>query len=511
MKRATAWVFLLTALAAAGLTIRAAAVFVQAPTPAWAVPALRVGIARGNGYDVTTLPIEPYVARVLGGEAAPDSHPAALEALAIAVRTYALANLGRHRADGFDVCDQTHCQVVRTATPATERAALATAGKILLDRGAPASIYYSASCGGRTEIPSAVWPGADDPPFLPSRDDDACGGAPAWTTEIAASDLRRALEAAGFRGGLRDVRIASHHSSGRVARLALDGLTPPEISGQDLRVAVGRTLGWQHIRSTAFDLRRVGNAYRFTGHGSGHGVGMCVIGSGRLALQGQRATEILERYFPGLTIGTAVSRLTEAPRSPEHPPLSPSPLASSDADVLISLPEGDEGERAAMIALAVRARDDLAKTLGVPVPSRISLRFHPTTGAYERATGQPWFTSTVVINGEINLLPPAVLRDRGGLERSVRHALVHVLADASLSRRRLWVREGAAVHFADPATAPTEDSPLMPGSPQASASCPGDAELEHPASIGALSTAYARARACFARQLAAGRSWRDIR
>src|SRR5258705_8094094 len=179
MKRAMVCVFLGTALATAALTIRAAAVFVQDQRPAWAVPALRVGIARGNGYDVTTLPIEPYVARVLGGEAAPDSHPAALEALAIAVRTYALANLGRHRADGFDVCDQTHCQVVRTATPATERAAGATAGKVLLDRGAPASIYYSASCGGRTEIPSAVWPGADDPPFLPSRDDDACGGAPA--------------------------------------------------------------------------------------------------------------------------------------------------------------------------------------------------------------------------------------------------------------------------------------------------------------------------------------------
>ena len=511
MRSATACVFLLTALAAAGLKTRAGADVVQTPTPGWAVPALRVGIARGNGYDVTTLPIEPYVARVLGGEAAPDSHPAALEALAIAVRTYALANLGRHRADGFDVCDQTHCQVVRTATPATERAAQATAGKILLDRGTPASIYYSASCGGRTEIPSAVWPGADDPPFLPSREDDACGGAPAWTTEIATADLRRALEAAGFRGGLRDVRIASHNSSGRVARLALDGLTPPEISGQDLRVAVGRTLGWQHIRSTAFELRRVGTAYRFTGRGSGHGVGMCVIGSGRLAVQGRSAADILERYFPGLTMGTSVFRLTDVPRSPSSPPASPSSPASPGAGVLVSLPDGDEGERAALIALAVRARDDLAKTLGLPVPSRVSLRFHPTTGAYERATGQPWFTSTAVMNGEIHLLPPAVLRDRGGLERSVRHALVHVLADAILSRRRLWVREGAAVHFADPATAPSETSPLMPGSPQAAASCPDDAELEHPVSIGALSTAYARARACFARELLSGRSWREVR
>ena len=47
-----------------------------------------------------------------------------------------------------------------------------------------------------------------------------------------------------------------------------------------MRVAVGRTLGWQFIKSTAFELRRTAGEYRFTGHGSGHGVGLCVIGLG---------------------------------------------------------------------------------------------------------------------------------------------------------------------------------------------------------------------------------------
>ena len=107
--------------------------------------------------------METYVARVLAGEALRDSQPAALEALAIAIRTFALANRGRHRADGFDLCDQTHCQVLRAAVAATERAARATAGRLLLRDGAPASVYYSASCGGRTQVPSDVWPGAEDP------------------------------------------------------------------------------------------------------------------------------------------------------------------------------------------------------------------------------------------------------------------------------------------------------------------------------------------------------------
>ena len=138
------------------------------PTPE--TRSVRVGFLNsGGGYTVTSIPIETYVARVLAGEAVRDSQPAALEALAITIRTFAVANLKRHGADGFDLCDQTHCQVVRAAVAATERAAQATAGRLLLRNGVPASIYYTASCGGRTEIPSDVWPGAEDPPFLPSR------------------------------------------------------------------------------------------------------------------------------------------------------------------------------------------------------------------------------------------------------------------------------------------------------------------------------------------------------
>src|SRR5205823_4235924 len=190
-------------------------------------PVLRVGFARpGGGYVTETMPLEAYVARVVAGEALRNSQPAALEALAITVRTFALANRGRHHADGFDLCDQTHCQVLRPATAGTERAAHATAGRVLVFHDkAPASVFYSASCGGRTEIPSAVWPGAENPSYLPSHRDAACGGAPLWSAELRSSELVRALRAAGFAGTtLRDVRIASRNASGRVARLRVVGL-----------------------------------------------------------------------------------------------------------------------------------------------------------------------------------------------------------------------------------------------------------------------------------------------
>src|SRR5207249_11533032 len=132
----------LVALAAAGLQTRAptAAILAQSLQGDVSRPQLRVGIARaGGGYAVATIALETYVARVLAGEAARDSPPAALEALAITVRTFALANRRRHRADDFDLCSETHCQVVRTATAATEASAARTGGRILVAGGAPAS------------------------------------------------------------------------------------------------------------------------------------------------------------------------------------------------------------------------------------------------------------------------------------------------------------------------------------------------------------------------------------
>src|SRR5262249_1606123 len=282
---------------------------------------VRVGIAKpGGGYAIVELPLETYVARVLAGEAPRASQPAALEALAITIRTFARANAGRHRADGFDLCDQTHCQVVRTATAATERAAAATAGRLLVRGGVPATVYYSASCGGHTPAPSGVWPGHEDFPYLPSRSDDACDRAPAWEAELRAADVDRALHASGYRGSLRAMKVASHSGSGRVAMLRLDGLAPDQISGQGPAIAVRGTLGWQYIKSTAFELKKQDNVYRFSGHGSGHGVGLCVIGSARLAERGVSASKILARYFPGLEVsGEAARAITTdaaAPRAP---------------------------------------------------------------------------------------------------------------------------------------------------------------------------------------------------
>jgi hypothetical protein len=183
------------------------------------------------------------------------------------------------------------------------------------------------------------------------------------------------------------------------------------------------------------------------------------------------------------------------------------PVATPNPEMVVALPEGDEGERAAVLKEALRSRDELARTLAVPLP-RIVLRFHATTDEYERATGRAWFTSAALVDGEVHLLPLVILRERGVLERVLRHELVHVLTDSVLAERPMWVREGAATYFSGEQQSSREQRPAF--KPASRTSCPDDRELQLPVSVGALSNAHARARACFARQIQAGRSWRDV-
>ena len=55
---------------------------------------------------------------------------------------------------------------------------------------------------------------------------------------------------------------------------------------------------------------------------------------------------------------------------------------------------------------------------------------HPTVEAFARATGQPWWVSGATDGTNIDLLPLTILRQRGQLERTIRHEVAHVLVDA---------------------------------------------------------------------------------
>lgn len=461
---------------------------------------IRVGVPGANGkYEVRDLPLDDYVSQVIAGEAQAGSEPGALDALAIAARTYTLANLGRHASQGFDLCTLTHCQVIRRATQEYTASARRTSGRYLVDRGKPAEIFYTASCGGHTERASVAWKGAIDRTYLPARRDPACEDGPQWRNELMPSDLLKALRAGGFRGDtIRGVSVTSRTESGRVAWLRVDGMSPPEISGDNLRTLVGRTIGWQHLRSTLFDVSRSGGGFVFAGRGAGHGVGLCVRGSAARARDGASAETILREYYPGLSIatlpaGTALSNPAESTRP------------------RVVLPAADEPSRQSLQALVSSSVREVESALDTRVPDGLTLMFHPTVESYERDSGQRWFTAASARGTTIRFLPLNVLRDRGLLERTIRHELVHAATADSLSSADRWLAEGVAewVERRRSSERSVNRPATAPGSSRAT--CPANEEFVAAASAESLRALYQRAGDCYERDIRAGRSWRTAR
>ncbi len=458
-------------------------------------PVLRIGRTRRGGYDVEMMPLEEYVSRVVSAEAAASSGPAALQALAIVVRTFALGNLHRHERDGFDLCDLTHCQVIGQRTKASDAAALATRDRALFYQGRLATVYYTASCGGHSERPSAAWPGAKDQPYLPAQAEPDGRAESLWQSDVTAPDLQRALVVAGRRGQmLRDLVVLDRTPSGRISRLRVAGFEPPEMTGEDFRLAVGRTLGWQVLKSALFEIERTATGYRFRGSGGGHGVGLCVLGSARMAAGGRSVPEILARYFPGTAVRSVAT--DSVPQTP--------------VQFEVSLPAAEERERSRIEELGRAVLSEFPAKAGVVAPARVRLVFHPTVEAYTRASGQPWWTAGATRGQQVDFIPPSVLRQRGILERTLRHELAHVLTADRLKGRPTWVQEAVAMDLAGESFA-GDDEPRRAGPGGPASSCPADAEFRDVRSADQLPKLYRRAAACYAAQRAAGRRWDEVR
>jgi stage II sporulation protein D len=284
---------------------------VTGPSRPAAVEALRVRVDQ----RVETVAIEEYAAGCVAAELGsldltPPAAARARDVQAILCRSYGATSVGRHAAEGFDLCSTTHCQLYRPV-PATaigrlsREAAARTAGLVLLAEGRPVQPVYHTDCGGHTTTPGEVW-GGDSPSFFVSAPDDACLRRPAWHFEITLARLAEVLRnSSGIAvdGPLREVAVDRRDSSGRAAWIRLTGRQPVVIRGNDFRAAVMRGLGPSSLPSTLFDVVRQAGTVRFEGHGSGHGVGLCEAGMIARAARGESPAIILSHYFPGTATG----------------------------------------------------------------------------------------------------------------------------------------------------------------------------------------------------------------
>lgn len=246
---------------------------------------------------VNVLPLEQYLAGVLGGEI-PASWPAATQrALAVAARTYATYLLQDPRHAEYDLVatDQDQVYAGLDGESASSRSALAaTRGEVLVHSdGRVLKAYYSSNCGGHTEDAAQVF-GPKVPPIRAVKD-PYCPPA-RWSRTFTLAEVRAKLARDGKPlKGLKSVEITRKNRSGRIEEIAILDQEGQEVrlNGQEFR----RIMGYRELRSTRCTMTASGDRLRFEGNGWGHGVGLCQWGALEMGEQGQSYRQILAHYY----------------------------------------------------------------------------------------------------------------------------------------------------------------------------------------------------------------------
>jgi SpoIID/LytB domain protein len=269
---------------------------------------------------VVTLPFEAYLEGI--AEVPPSWPAAALEAQAIAARSYALATTGWSGEQGetldTPICSTTSCQVYGgipvdrvTGIGRWYAAVRRTTGQVLLFDGRPADTVYSSTSNGRTYGNEDVF-GSEPLPYLRpvvERDD---GESPTsrWQVEIGFRDLATFLARAGeWPDGRSITSVSGDGSSVRVSGQSRD---PQVIDGSTFRDAVNTWAPCLRpgryptgalpvtIPSRWMSAASTGGIAVVTGRGWGHGVGMVQWGAYGKAIRGWSSARILAYYYGGL-------------------------------------------------------------------------------------------------------------------------------------------------------------------------------------------------------------------
>lgn len=242
---------------------------------------------------VDQVPIEIYVAGVVQSEAGDNKAMEYYKLQAVSCRTYAITAARRHLAEGFGLCDGTHCQVFKgiCRLDSIKQAVLATKDLVVVDADIrPIHATFHSNCGGETMNAEDLWSRSER--YLVSAVDTFCLHQPhaTWRKTMPRTQWLGYLSRT---YGLDPADSASVFAVTNFApqcrSLYIDGarpLIPLEQVRTDMK-----------FNSALFNIWPNGDELVFDGRGFGHGVGLCQEGAMRMARLGIPFTDILHQYF----------------------------------------------------------------------------------------------------------------------------------------------------------------------------------------------------------------------
>ncbi|MDR1926266.1 MAG: SpoIID/LytB domain-containing protein, partial [Endomicrobium sp.] len=250
---------------------------------------------------INVLLIEDYIKGVLPKEVSCDWPIETLKVQAVISRTYSIANLNKHSAQGFNMCSTTHCQVYGGAgveTASCNKAVLLTQYEILTFGGQFAQTVFHANCGGHTEDPQYVWNWENTPSYLRGVKCGYCKKMPNtnWEKSLDERFIREKLSKNNI-GKIKKIKVKEKTPIGCAKNLKIvHSKGKLLLNAYQFRLAVD---AWQ-IKSHFFDsIKKDGNKFHFKGRGWGHKVGLCQCGAKVMGEKGKDYKDILFHFYPG--------------------------------------------------------------------------------------------------------------------------------------------------------------------------------------------------------------------
>lgn len=255
--------------------------------------AISFRVNNGKLDIINNVDIDNYLRGVLPKEMSASFPLESLKAQALCSRSFAINNFNKYIKKGYNLDDTTNSQVYRGSDveeKSTDKAIFETKNEVVKYNGKIAQTIFGASSGGITASAEEVWGSNVD--YLISREDNFSNYK--WEYKLTDKDFKKL----GI-DNLIDIRIDCTNDSNRVKNIILCTENDEKIyTGNKFRSMIGNTV----IKSTLFEIEKIGSDFILRGRGYGHGVGMSQYGAVEMAKKGKNYKEIIEFYFPGTNI-----------------------------------------------------------------------------------------------------------------------------------------------------------------------------------------------------------------
>lgn len=256
---------------------------------------LIINVRDNNLLLINNIEVENYIAGVVQAETwGATKNVEFFKVQAICVRNYLMKNKDKHKKDGYNLCDQVHCQAYKGRANQAEviQGAYNSKGEIIVDeKGDIIETLFHSNSGGETVNSQDVW-GRAFSHLLGKIDTFSVGGkAYTWEKFIQFKDWQRYFRDKGI--NVRDDSIKNE-----LLNFSQEDGRKKEMLGISL-VQIRKDF---NLRSTFFSCEPWGSEVKLNGKGYGHGVGMSQEGAIGMCDQGYEYWQVIEFYFTGAKI-----------------------------------------------------------------------------------------------------------------------------------------------------------------------------------------------------------------